>query len=362
MAKRKGSAVHSLQSGSSCGECRPRAMRWPTWFWPTTITIAVYVGIHFGLRPRVNQHFIISDDNEASTQDLSAELAERALARNRTPDYTWTLIFTSVPHGPREDSVRALLKRMSALNNFTLKTSPTTETDAILNEEKGKVYAEEISKIAERLKTPLVHDTYKPFIDFERVALIPRPAYASFVSDPINRFVNEFKEVRTVKYWQVRVAKIPEKDRLRHMEKILDVKWEKKVFNDCVMTDDPECVPLRGTNRTSMVSHFCGIAPECRVHHSRVALEQAKRNMESFFSVVGVVGMEIDTLRALQAYLPLFMQGAVHHKSNLGLDVEAVLPPRVRKKLMKVLAMDIELFRFTQQRLAMQINKLNSQL
>lgn len=43
---------------------------------------------------------------------------------------------------------------------------------------------------------------------------------------------------------------------------------------------------------------------------SRKALERAKFNLETLFSVVGVVGREVDTLRALDAYLPLFAQGA----------------------------------------------------
>jgi hypothetical protein len=43
---------------------------------------------------------------------------------------------------------------------------------------------------------------------------------------------------------------------------------------------------------------------------SRTALERAKFNLETLFSVVGVVGREVETLRALDAYLPLFARGA----------------------------------------------------
>lgn len=47
-----------------------------------------------------------------------------------------------------------------------------------------------------------------------------------------------------------------------------------------------------------------------RIVGSRTALERAKFNLETLFSVVGVVGREEETLRALDAYLPLFARGA----------------------------------------------------
>lgn len=64
------------------------------------------------------------------------------------------------------------------------------------------------------------------------------------------------------------------------------------------------------TNLSIITSDFIILVSVLRIVGSRTALERAKFNLETLFSVVGVVGREAETLRALDAYLPLFAHGA----------------------------------------------------
>ncbi|XP_059488299.1 heparan sulfate 2-O-sulfotransferase 1-like [Neocloeon triangulifer] len=317
-----------------------------------TISVTFYVGLYLVLRPRTPNYAIPEDG------DFSGEFVELASARNRTPLFTNLLIFSLAPFA-RETSARKLFRRMSAKNNLT-HISSSDLYDAVTDEEKSAKFAQSITVIADRQQTPVIYDAYHPFVDFERVAFMPRPAYAALVAHPVDTFVKAFAANRTKHFWQARLSKLPQKKRRLQMKAILNSTWAIKDFSSCVLQGDTECVPKPGSIRNSLVSQFCGTAPDCKKHLSREALQIAKLNMESQFSVVGVVGMEIDTLRALQAYLPLFMKGALYRKSNLGVEEELILTPVVRRRLMKVLALDIELFRFAQRRLDIQNNVLNS--
>ena len=55
---------------------------------------------------------------------------------------------------------------------------------------------------------------------------------------------------------------------------------------------------------------FCGQMPFCTAFNSRRAMEEAKKNVELGFPVVGVVELWEETLEVLEHTLPFFFKGA----------------------------------------------------
>ena len=54
---------------------------------------------------------------------------------------------------------------------------------------------------------------------------------------------------------------------------------------------------------------MCGVHPSCNVVGSREALSRAKRNVERFFPVVGVLEMLEETLEVMEEAFPEFLGG-----------------------------------------------------
>ena len=58
------------------------------------------------------------------------------------------------------------------------------------------------------------------------------------------------------------------------------------------------------------ISYFCGMSKVCDDFGSPEALELAKRNVERYYSVVGVVEKMSESLQVLENYVPAYFQYA----------------------------------------------------
>ena len=96
------------------------------------------------------------------------------------------------------------------------------------------------------------------------------------------------------------------------------------------MSGDPEC-SFGGTDsafsvnkskigsvfREQQLTYFCGHALACRQVGSRQALAQAKRNVEKFYAVVGILEEFEGTLRVMEMVLPMFLSVSRSNCFNL---------------------------------------------
>ncbi len=66
--------------------------------------------------------------------------------------------------------------------------------------------------------------------------------------------------------------------------------------------------------------YFCGHRGECMEHGSAWALAEAKRNVERYYPVVGVIERLNDTLRVMEDALPTFCRNIseFYHKTLGG--------------------------------------------
>lgn len=100
-------------------------------------------------------------------------------------------------------------------------------------------------------------------------------------------------------------------------EPLPDPAYLRKDFDTCVLTGDPECQYVEGSNVLANTDHrsqmmaFCGHEPVCAMFNSEAVLQRAKENVEKFYVVVGVLEEVNKTLSVLEAELPEFFPDAL---------------------------------------------------
>ena len=92
-------------------------------------------------------------------------------------------------------------------------------------------------------------------------------------------------------------------------------KWFNKTFAGCVLDpEDFECHYDPGAKLfvEQQLTYFCGSAPECLQVGNKAALQQAKANLERYYSVVGLASDLQMSLLVFEQYLPRFFKGATY--------------------------------------------------
>ena len=90
-------------------------------------------------------------------------------------------------------------------------------------------------------------------------------------------------------------------------------RWFNKTFAACVLDpNDFECQydPEDTLLVEQQLTYFCGSAPECLQVGNKRALQQAKANLEKYYSVVGLASDLQLSLLVFEQYLPRFFSGA----------------------------------------------------
>lgn len=139
-------------------------------------------------------------------------------------------------------------------------------------------------------------------------------------------------------------------------------------FDSCVSSDDQECSYITGHNYTTLlVPYFCGHDPRCVQLNSHWAVGQAKRNIDQYYSVVGVLEQFNRSLHVLENTVPRYF-------TNLGqmyaLNVNSMLKNKNSAKrrvsdasrhLLRVkLSADYDLYEYIKTRLLNQYQRLTS--
>ncbi|KAF0296222.1 Heparan sulfate 2-O-sulfotransferase pipe [Amphibalanus amphitrite] len=189
--------------------------------------------------------------------------------------------------------------------------------------------------------------------DLPRFQVIQRygydpPIYFNMVRDPVERIISWYYYVRAPWYFVERKRAFPELE-------LPDPNWLKKdyatcveaghaecsyeqgsvredygqlteffcgmerectITKQCVLSNDWECRYIEGDKKDRVGDHrrmtgfFCGMEEDCSAFNSEVAMQKAKRNVEKYYAVVGVLEEMNKTLTVLEHYIPRFFAGA----------------------------------------------------
>ena len=101
--------------------------------------------------------------------------------------------------------------------------------------------------------------------------------------------------------------------------------------------------------------------PECRIFGSKQALQTAKKNVEKYYAVVGVLEQMNKSTLVFEKYIPKFLDKAqVVYKTMMDEKLDKInknifkpshLPKFLSQKLMKNFTLEIEFYRFCKARL-----------
>eukprot|EP00094_Tigriopus_californicus_P003291 TCALIF_03166-PA protein Name:"Similar to Ust Uronyl 2-sulfotransferase (Mus musculus)" AED:0.02 eAED:0.06 QI:0/0.66/0.25/0.75/1/1/4/0/293 len=155
------------------------------------------------------------------------------------------------------------------------------------------------------------------FFNFAQLGHAQNPVWLVMIRDPVQKFIANFRTKRKV------LCQIRLENHLLLKGETLENCFQKDI-EDCVLSRDPECALPHGrevhSSYSFTIGYFCGSESFCRVMGSKKALDQAKRNAEQFFPVVGVVEDLHNTFAKLEEILPTYFTGVdllFHHLSDI---------------------------------------------
>ncbi|XP_066941047.1 uronyl 2-sulfotransferase-like [Macrobrachium rosenbergii] len=305
------------------------------------LPLPIYV--NEGGRPQVHKKYVKENLN---TQVIPS-------ARNVTPENTRLVIYNRVPKCG-STTVNTIINRLHLKNKFHHRHSKIYNKHW-LNEEERKALTR---KLFESSKTrPLCFDRHIYYFNTTRLGF-PRTALINLVREPVKRFISQFYFTRSRSRWQ-RVAYLKSRPRPPNW-------WFDLKLDDCIQAKRPECFPHPEQEMSLQLTFFCGHHPECRKLGSRWALYRAKRHVESYYSVVGLLEEMPLSLSVLEGYLPRFFKGVRNIpessgdvKLNAGESHQRNSISNSTKEVIKgFLKEDIEFYEFVRQRLHLQAKKL----
>ncbi|XP_030387997.1 heparan sulfate 2-O-sulfotransferase pipe-like [Scaptodrosophila lebanonensis] len=162
-----------------------------------------------------------------------------------------------------------------------------------------------------RLSPGTVYIEHCNWLNFTNFKL-PLPIYVNLVRDPVERVISWYYYVRGAYRNAIFYHLFPHKP-------MQPEAWYKKSYNQCVRSGDEECQYVPESIQDTVANYkrqtlfFCGDGWECLPFDSPSAVQQAKRNVERDYAVVGSWEDTNITLAVLEAYIPRFFR----HVQNL---------------------------------------------
>ena len=112
---------------------------------------------------------------------------------------------------------------------------------------------------------------------------------------------------------------------------------------------------------TSQIAFFCGMKRECRIFGSTDALQLAKKNVEKYYAVVGVLEEMEKSLVVFEKFIPKYLdKSSTVYKAMMDGDLEKVnvnifkpshLPEFLSNNLMRNFTLEMDFYRFCKARL-----------
>lgn len=250
---------------------------------------------------------------------------------NFEPYISKQLIYNRVPKCGSK-GFRHLISHLSSINNYGVMYVQYPDMPRHLNKTHLKEIVEHVSN---RSSNPWVYIRHVHFIDFSWFNK-STPYYINIVRDPVARIVSAF-------YFRRQWRPDSMSEERRNM-----------TFDQCVKEKDYECQDPKYT--FVIIPYFCGQDSYC-VKPSRRALEQAKRNVVKYFSVVGYLEEYNKFISVVEKIWPRFFKNASdvyaklsdnsdHHKTTNKINPK----PKTVKTVKNRLGLDYEFYEFIKHR------------
>lgn len=161
---------------------------------------------------------------------------------------------------------------------------------------------------------PSFYHGHIAFLNFEKFGVQQIPIYINLLRKPLDRFVSYYYFLRYGDNFR------PHLIRKKH--------GDTKSFDECVSLQQPDCDP---NNMWIQIPFLCGHDPACWEVGNKWALDEAKRNIQRHYLLVGVTEELDDFIKVLQFILPRFFKGGhdvfLHNnKSHLRQTTQKIDP------------------------------------
>jgi len=218
-----------------------------------------------------------------------------------TTEFNSVVFYNRIPKTGSEN-MAFIIKQLSKRNKFKQRRFSRNG--------RGSLSAEQSRRLEKLLcgsKEPIIFDEHIHFLP--TAPCDNQVSWITMVRDPVEMYIS--------RYLYARRSEKSGKNAFRALkangkfdEDLTIEEWKKKDLSTCVLSGDPECALAKGSVSDLPVAYLCGQEPYCMIIGDQRALEQAKRNVEQSFPVVGVLEELNTTLSLLEHELPLFFEGA----------------------------------------------------
>ncbi|EDV97968.1 GH14407 [Drosophila grimshawi] len=274
------------------------------------------------------------------------------------------IFFNRVPKVGSQ-SLMELMRRLGKINGFVHARNPGSVKESIMMRQEA--LKDLIADLLTRQK-PHVYSQHIAYVNFTRFHM-PRPIYINLVRDPIERIISWHYYIRARWYYNDMNAKLGPKSVKMPPDEFLNLD-----LDTCVRNKDPYCTfeqmqmnnPVGDHRRQTLF--FCGMNKKlCMPFNSKMAMQKAKRTVESDYAVVGTWEDTNITLTVLEHYIPRYFRNAkvayYLGKENLSRinrnNVTRIVSDETRQILRTNLTNEIEFYEFCKQRLYLQYAALS---
>ncbi|CAF1092883.1 unnamed protein product [Adineta ricciae] len=201
-----------------------------------------------------------------------------------------TIIYNRIPHS-YDHTMRVLLEQVSTLHSFSYISSRISHPYAY--NQSSLIHIGQ--SLTQHKFHQLIYDRSIYFFDCYHLKLPTQPIWINLVRDPISRVTSEFHAAR---------------EQCRTTNRCL---VPKQTVNDTLDTCVSKWPPVKCLSAefgvSQMIPFFCGLnhTNECQMN-STFALQQAKDNIEYYYTVVGVAELFYKFLYVLEKLLPQYFQ------------------------------------------------------
>jgi len=309
----------------------------------------------------VTKHYRNTGDKNIQSRTIVDNRIDKAgsTTLTKTPDkiiQSRTIVYNRIDKAGSTTLIKTLDK-MSFRNSFHLIGQGTPNVRYLFPEQKAQ--------LADMLcASPVESLIYTRHLYYTNITMMGcQVTYFNMMRDPLDRFVSRYNYYREV--WQ------GSKDHTNSLKFDHYVKSQgpdrSANINDCVLKKHPECDYsgkltrwLKFFRMDSQIPFFCGDSIECRTLGNPKALEQAKKNIEQHFLMVGALESLDKSHFVMECLMPEQMQGLaeMHKKGDLHVHGEhkktVPLSEEAGKVMRERLQPEYELYNFVQDRLERQ--------
>jgi len=225
--------------------------------------------------------------NEATELNISNQENIKASNANRTVQSN-ILIYNRVPKCG-STSLKKILNYLAKKNSFKFESSQIFWREALRPAEEKSLYS-----YLTRPRSKFFFDRHFFIFDRDNVP-DTKLNMINMIRSPVERIVSLYYYNRIGSRWRRKPSPPQE--------------WFMKDIDNCVESGDLEC-QIGGGGPDMQLTYFCGSHVQCANNTNSKALQMAKYNLETRYSVVGLTEHFNTSLAVMERYLPAFFLGA----------------------------------------------------